>query len=397
MRLVELKLRGFRNLRDAAVSLPAEGVALVGANAQGKTNFLEAVYYLETFRSFRGAADRELVRFGEDFFRVEGGVEVDEGERRFPGERARRTVAAAWQRDGTRKKVTLDGVEPERLGDGIGQVGVVLFSPADLALVDGGPAERRRFLDIVLSLNDPAYLPALQRYRKVLSQRNAALKEERSGQAAAAWNDLLVREGARVTNLRLAWLRESAPDFARLVEEISDGEIATFHPEPGIPGLLSSPDGGRSGTPTEADVRDRFGAALLESRERERRRATTVVGPHRDEVRIRLGARGAASRELRSYGSGGQRRSVALSLRLLEADTIRRKRGREPILLLDDVFAELDEDRSARLLDLLDRTAVGQVLLTSPGAEGIPFRSEGLARWSIHEGEIKRSGHRGVR
>jgi DNA replication and repair protein RecF len=139
--LSELQLRHFRNLAEQQLDLPAEGVAIVGENAQGKTNLLEAIYYLETFRSFRGTRDDRLVAFGMDVFRVVGALEGDEGAESVK-------VTAAFQLQGKRKKVTVDGLEPERLGDGLGRLAAVVFSPADVGLVSDGPGTRRRFLDI---------------------------------------------------------------------------------------------------------------------------------------------------------------------------------------------------------------------------------------------------------
>jgi DNA replication and repair protein RecF len=379
--LRRLKLRSFRNLKDALLELPPEGVAVVAPNAQGKSNLLEAIYYPEILRSFRGARDAQLVRFGAEHFRIEGVVETGEGDRPLEGGRTERTVAAAWQRQGALKKVTVDGVEPERLSDAIGHLGVVLFSPADLALVNEGPHERRRFLDIALSLTEAAYLPALQRFRQVLHQRNAALREG-GGAAAAAWDALLVREGSIVVRLRGEWLRRGAEPFMRAHREISGGEEAELAYQPGIPGLGGEPAG-------EGEIASAFRDALEAATERERRQAVTVVGPHRDEVRILLRTEsGDRPRDLRVYGSGGQRRSAALALRLLEAHSVRERKGREPILLMDDVFAELDEDRSARLLEHLERTAVGQVVLTAPKEGDVRFRKENLVRWGIRDGEV---------
>lgn len=384
MHLLRLRLSSFRNLRDARLELPPEGLALVGDNAQGKTNLLEAIYYLEILRSFRGARDGQLVRFGDDVFRIEGTVRTGAGDRPFDGGLDERSVAAAWQREGRRKKVTLDGVEPPRLSDAVGHLGVVLFSPSDLALVNEGPDARRRFLDIVLSLGEPEYLAALQRFRQVLTQRNAALREGGGPEAAEAWNDLLVRDGSTLIRRRSAWLEAGADPFSHVHREISGGADATLAYEPAVPGLGSGPweEAGEGEAVEEA-----YRTALAEARERERRQGTTVVGPHRDEVRIRL-QEPAGEREVRTYGSGGQRRSVALALRLLEAHSIRERKGREPLLLMDDVFAELDRERSERLMALLDRTATGQVILTAPKESDVRFRREHLPRWGIRDGEI---------
>lgn len=382
MRLARLELRGFRNLVDDTLEFPPEGVAVVGPNAQGKSNLLEAIHYLELLRSFRGVSDRDLVRFGEDVFRLEGRVVAEEVDAPFEGGLRDRSVAAAWQRTGSRKKVTLDGVEVDRLGDGVGHVGAVLFTPADLALVDDGPHVRRRYLDIVLSLSEPGYLASLQRYRQVLSQRNAALKAGGHPSQAGAWDGLLVDAGSRVTLLRSRWVQAMSGVLSLIHQEISGGTGARMTLESGIAGV-------EGGELDEEGVREVFRTALAGSQEREARLGTTTVGPHRDELLLLLEP-GEGARDVRRFGSGGQRRSVALSLRLLEAETIRRRKGREPLLLMDDVFAELDEARSIRLLELLDRTAVGQVILTAPRKAEIRFRDEGIERWGIREGKLLR-------
>jgi len=382
LRLAQLELRGFRNLVDDTLEFPPEGVAVVGPNAQGKSNLLEAIHYLELLRSFRGVSDRDLVRFGEDVFRLEGLVEAQEADAPFEGQRRDRKVAAAWQRTGARKKVTLDGVEVERLADGVGHVGAVLFTPADLALVDDGPHIRRRYLDIVLSLSEPGYLATLQRYRQVLSQRNAALKSGGHASQARAWDGLLMAAGSRVTVFRSRWVRSMSGALSQIHQEISGGTGARMSLESGISGV-------GNGELEEDGVEEAFRVALATSQEREARLGTTTVGPHRDELLLVLEP-GEGARDVRRFGSGGQRRSVALALRLLEAETIRRRKGREPLLLMDDVFAELDEARSARLLDLLDRTAVGQVILTAPRKAEIRFRDGGMARWGIREGRLLR-------
>lgn len=372
MRLSELSLRHFRNLGVQELSIPDQGVALVGENAHGKSNLLEAIYYLETLRSFRGARDDQLVAFGEDVFRVVGTMEDARGTS------TTFQVAAAFQRKGRKKKVTLSGDEPPRLGDALGHLGAVIFSPSDVAVVNDGPGERRRFLDIVLSLNAGGYLEALQKYRHVLAQRNAALKEHHGPAMVRVWDEPLVRSGARVVEGRRRWLQERGPLFSRYYAEVSGGQEAAVEYRPAFP-LEEAPDG-------EA-VEKAFRDALLGSAEREQRTGSTVVGPHRDEVRFYL--EGERELDVREFGSGGQRRTVALALRLAEAATIREVRGREPVILMDDVFAELDQGRSERILDLMEREETGQVILTAPKESDVRFRSDALPRWTIRCGRIQ--------
>lgn len=373
MYLRSLTLTGFRNLVDTALEVPREGVAIVGRNAQGKTNLLEAIQYLETFRSFRGARDEQLVRFGGNVFRIVADL-ASTGE----GPRAP-TITAAYEAATRGKKVTADGEEVARLGDAIGRVGAVLFTPEDVRLISDGPQERRRFLDQMLSLNASDYLASLQRFRHVLSQRNAALRDRAPSEVVGAWDNPLVQSGAEVSWERLTWIRELGGTFAERYREISDGVPAHIVYESSIPDVAEKQ--------SVDEVAQEYRAALLRSREQEASRRTTVVGPHRDELRFFQDGDGDAL-DLRDFGSGGQRRTAALTLRLLEVETVRRRRGREPILLLDDVFAELDEGRSARVLDLLDRVVRGQVLLTAPKESDVRFRGDTLARWTIEQGRV---------
>ncbi len=367
-----LQMAGYRNLGDAVLELPPEGVALVGENAQGKTNLLEAVYYLETLRSFRGSRDAQLVRFEGDVFRLAGTLERPEG--------GAHTISAAYQKGTKLKRVKVDGVEVERLTDGIGEVAAVLFTPDDVRMVSDGPPERRRFLDIVLSLNRPGYVDALQRFRQVLLQRNRALREQASAATVEAWNPLLVRWATPILRERAAWVEGGAERFRTLYTAIAGGGEARLSYLPGVAEMSA----GLSDTEIGDGIREALGRAA----EGERKRGTTLVGPHRDEFRIEVESPGGA-KDVRDFGSGGQRRSAALALRLLEAETVREARGREPILLMDDVFAELDEGRSERVLALLDRTAVGQVLLTAPKESDLRFRKGALPRWRIRGGVVE--------
>ncbi|MGD2120847.1 MAG: DNA replication and repair protein RecF [Gemmatimonadota bacterium] len=372
MHLSGLQIRNFRNLVDQQLDLPADGVAIVGENAQGKTNLLEAIYYLETFRSFRGSRDDRLVAFGEDFFRVAGSLEGSAPEDRVE-------VAAAFQAKGKRKKVTVNGDEPERLGDGLGRLAAVVFSPADVTLVSDGPGARRRYLDIVLSLNVPGYLTTLQRFRQILGQRNAALKDGRGPATVEIWDDGLTETGARVMHERLKWVtkwREGFSSYYRHVSGVLEGDVLY---QPGVK---------LEGAEEMDELRGAYRSALRDARDRELRLGNTVVGPQRDDLLLTV-AEGGTDRDLREFGSGGQRRTAALALRLVEAATIREARGQEPIILMDDVFAELDPGRSERILSLMEEEETGQVILTVPKESDIRLRRDSLSRWRISEGALE--------
>ncbi len=372
MRLTHLSIRRFRNLGVQELEIPPEGLALVGENAQGKSNFLESIYYLETFRSFRGARDEQLVGFDHDVFRVAGRLTP-------PDDIAHAVeVTAAFQKRGKKKKVTVDGQEPDRLSDGLGRLAAVIFSPADVAIVNEGPSERRRFLDIVLSLNAPGYLRSLQQFRQVLQQRNAALKDGQPVALVRVWDESLVRSGGSVMAERARWVQEISGVFEGYYSEVSGGQSARVAYRPNV---------SVGGAPPIEEWVEAYRVALGEAGERERRMGTTVVGPHRDDVVLSL--EGERPLEVRDFGSGGQRRTAALALRLVEAATIRTARGQEPIVLMDDVFAELDAGRSERILDLIEREETGQVILTAPKDSDVKVRRGALPRWGIRAGVIE--------
>ncbi|HET6762839.1 MAG TPA: DNA replication/repair protein RecF [Longimicrobiaceae bacterium] len=373
MYLSRLHLRSYRNFAEQSVELPPQGVAIIGDNGQGKTNLLESIYYLEIFRSFRGAPDEQLVRFGEEVFRVEGTLRDGDGRER--------TIAAAYERKRRKKKVTVNGAEPERLADALGGVGAVIFSPSDVEIVAGGPGERRRFLDIVLSLAVPGYVAALQRYRQALLQRNSLLRGLSAPALVAAWNEPLIAAGSRVVAARARWVAERRESFAAHYQRVAGGQ----------PGMLSFDAcfGTWESAHTRPDeVAEEFRATLERSADREARRGITLVGPHRDDLRFETRAADGAALDLRTYGSGGQQRTAAIAARMVEAETIRETRGRESVILLDDVFAELDPGRSERIIEWIDTSEGGQVILTSPKPSDVQVHGHSLPRWRMVAGEL---------
>lgn len=372
MFLSRLHLRNYRNFGEQVLELPPQGAAIVGDNGQGKTNLLEAVYYLEIFRSFRGAPDEQLVRFGEDVFRVEARLVADSGNER--------TVAAAFDRRARKKKVAVNGAEPERLGDALGQVGAVIFSPSDVEIVSGGPGGRRRFLDIVLSLAEPGYLVALQRYRQALFQRNTLLRKGSARALVEAWDDGLIAAGTRVAALRARWVTERSESFTDHYARVAGGHPGRMAYSPSAPELAESV--------SESELSSTFRHLLSRSADREQRRGMTLVGPHRDDLRFTIPGSEGNALELRTYGSGGQQRTAAIALRMVEAETIHATRGHQPIILLDDVFAELDPGRSQRIVDWIEAEGTAQVILTSPKPTDFHVRGDTLPRWGIRDGVV---------
>jgi DNA replication and repair protein RecF len=369
----EIRLRQFRNFAELELRFPSAGAAIIGDNGSGKTNLLEALHYLEIFRSFRGAPDEQLVRFGAEAFHVRG---------RFEDTATGRVVeiTAAYEPRTKRKRVTVDGVEATRLGDAIGRIGSVIFSPSDVLIVEGSPGERRRFLDIALSLNVPGYLESLQRYRHVLRQRNALLRDGRGSDALEAWDTALVAAGAGIIGARQVWIGSHAARFAELYRAIAGAGDAGMDYDGDVP------------VPTEAGpdaIAGAFAERLQRVAQRERDRGISLAGPHRDDIALVMQTADGAV-DLRQYGSGGQMRTAAIALRMVEAETVREARGFQPLLLLDDVFAELDPGRSRRILELLSGSRHGQVLLTAPKQTDVlldDLVADGvvapLARWKI--------------
>lgn len=354
MRLAQLTVRQFRNLASLDLEIPEPGVVIIGENGQGKTNLLEAIYYLVLFRSLRGARDRELVRFGEAGFFVAGQTV------------GRLTVG--YEAATRRKKVALDGLEISRLSEAVGTILAVTFSPADVGVVAGGPSGRRRYLDVVLSVSEPAYLSRLTELKLALRQRNAALRRGRADEARA-FDGPFAQAAEPVTIARRAWAERWHQRFGTLCREL--GEKSTVEM-----GYRHSDQADR------ADNADWWCRRLAETLERDLRHGATTVGPHRDDLRLSL-----AGRELRTYGSAGQQRTAAIALRVLEAETLAAG-GRAPIALYDDVFAELDEGRQARLLELIRTALPGQAIVAAPRDAEVPAALFDRPRWQMQEGRV---------
>ena len=352
MRLRSLVARGYRNLADLEREAPPRGVTLLGANAQGKTNLLEAIYYPVLFRSFRGAPDQQVAA-GTPGFHVEVGLD---------GAGAH-TVATTYA--ARKKRITVDGGDIERLTDAVGTWLSVAFLPSDLGLASGPAAGRRQYLDRLLSLASRKYLRALTRYRGALAQRNSALRQGRPD-LAQAFDAPLVGSGAELVRTRLQWVNGAAEQFAAELEWLGERGHARLQYLGG----------------TELAEDAAWGPALAQALPEDRARGTTTIGPHRDDLLLAIG-----NRRLRDYGSTGQQRSAAVAFKLIEISALSATRGTEPALLLDDVFAELDRTRQTRLALRLLGPEHRQVFVSSPRMDELPPKLD-LPVWVVEGGRI---------
>lgn len=328
MRIKGIELRNYRNYGALSLAPDAGLNVFEGRNAAGKTNILEAVFLCALGRSHRTPRDAELLKEHEPFGSVRLFLETRGGTRSIRIELC----------EGDRKRVFLDETATARTGELMGCLNVVMFSPEDLQLVKDGPAERRRFLDMELSQLKPAYYYDLQQYNSALKNRNLLLKETPIRyDMIELWDEQLSKLGARIMTERarfLASLSETAQTLHARMSGERERLVVSY--EPSVP--FRNPD----------RLPETLQEQLTERLERDIFRGFTSVGPHRDDLGLDLNGR-----DVRVYGSQGQQRTTALSLKLSEIELIRANRGESPVLLLDDVFSELDGDRQARLLEVV--------------------------------------------
>ena len=361
--LRRLEIQDFRNLERVNLDLPREGIAVVGDNGHGKTNLLEAITYLQTLRSVRGARDADLTRLGASGFHLFADALTPSSHE----------IELGFELATKKKKLLHDGVAPKRLSDGLGALPSVIFSPRDVELVGGGAGERRRFLDLILALSSRRYLHALQRYRAALAQRNSALRSVARNRAAeetvSVWEPALAENGAIVIEQRARWVESSRAEFSLLCRRIGErGEATMCH---------------QTAFDISPSLADDIAGELSAKRANDVRRGVTSVGPHRDDLVLTLD-----HQPLRVFGSAGQHRTAAIALRILEGATLKRAAGAEPILLFDDPFAELDAGRAERILDLIQESGRGQTILVVPRATDIPSELTKLPRFRIRNGLI---------
>jgi DNA replication and repair protein RecF len=382
--VAHLTLHDFRSYATADVELDPGVTAFVGRNGQGKTNLVEAIDYLSRLSSHRVATDAPLVRAGCEQAVVRAAVVKD----------GRTAVLEVEINPGKANRARVNKSVLPRTRDLVGLVRTVVFSPEDLALVKGDPSERRRFLDDLLVLRTPRLAGLRADYARVLKQRNSLLKsmlaarrgrrdDEFAASTLVVWDEQLAQHGAELLAARVGLVDDLRPYVGKAYEAVARG--------------ASREDAEldyRATVPLEADLAGSFLAALADRRKDELDRGLSLVGPHRDDLLLTLapaGSAGAAVGEklpVKGYASHGESWSFALALRLAAYDLLRAD-GDDPILVLDDVFAELDSERRAQLADLV--AGAEQVLVTAAVPADIPEALAGV-RFVVADGEVTRDG-----
>ncbi len=359
MIITRAQLKSFRSYEACEIA-PCEGVnVLLGDNGQGKTNVLEALYLCCTGRSHRTRQDRDLIRWGEDIAHVKV-----EALRRDGSHQVEIALPALG-----RRKIKVAGQEIARSGELMGHVTGVLFSPEDLRTVKDGPAERRRFVDMALSQIKPAYYYALQRYNRALKQRGEVLKAASSAPSLLAtldsWDEQLAVAGAELMQHRRRYIERLSVAAGENHRDIADGrERLEIRYLPSV---------------TLGDEPQHIRDALFAARESDLRRLITSAGPHRDDVQILV-----EGRDVRAFGSQGQQRTAALSMRLSELEVMREQLDEWPMLMLDDVMSELDPGRRRQLVSRLNGI---QTFITCTDIDDLAGAAPGMA-WRVADGAL---------
>ena len=397
MHLRHLSLTNFRSLTRLDVELPRRAVVLVGQNAQGKTSALEAIYFLAAFTSFQTHADRQIVNFHEAknplaVTRLVADYQRGKSKHRLEARLILEPTGANGQR--LRKEILLDGVK-RHVNDVIGHFNAVIFVPQMSQIIEGGPDERRRYLNLALAQAVPAYARALSEYSQALTQRNALLKALNenggSGSQLEVWDEALVRFGSQIILWRIQAIQEIERLASRVHHELTRGsEILRLAYEPAYD-PLPKPDGqlglkidtaiDRSSLELK-EIQGGFLARLKQIRGEEIARGVTTIGPHRDDLRFVIN-----KADVGNYGSRGQMRTTLLALKLAEVEWMRERTGEYPVILLDEVMAELDASRRADLLKYVSQDQ--QVLFTTTDLN--PFTTEFTENaeiWDVKNGVV---------
>lgn len=350
MHISELNLVGYRNYEKLQLQFDDKVNVIIGENAQGKTNLMEAIYVLAFTKSHRTPRDKELILWEQEYAKIKGSVH--KRNRQFPLEIIISTKG---------KKAKLNHLEQKRLSDYIGAMNVVMFAPEDLNLVKGSPQERRRFIDMEIGQIQPAYIYHLGQYQKILKQRNALLKDyQRKPQMDRTMleviTDQLIEHAATIIerrykflNLLRKWAKPIHEGISRQLEDLEIDYVATVDVSEDL---------------DLAKIVSVYQEFFSKSLTKEIERGTTLVGPHRDDLVFYVNGK-----DVQTYGSQGQQRTTALSLKLAEIELIYSEVGEYPILLLDDVLSELDDFRQSHLLDTIQGKV--QTFVSTTNVNGI--------------------------
>lgn len=311
MIIKNIYLENFRNYNSQKIELDENKNVFYGLNGQGKTNIIEAIYYFCTCKSFRSSNDKDVIKFGEDFSHIRIDFES----------KGRNNTADIYITD--KKSVKVNGINLEKLSELIGITNMVIFTPEHLNLIKEGPGIRRNFIDVFISQIKPSYFSYLIGYYKVLKQRNNIIKNRKMLSTIDVWNDKLAEYGVKICRYRAEALKEIDKYISCLN---SNEEKISIVYNPCIKDDFLS--------------KENFLKKLEQSLERDLEKGITMTGPHRDDFDVLLNGR-----SLRKYGSQGQTRTAVLKIKLSECEIIKEKTGEEPVLLLDDVLSELDENR----------------------------------------------------
>ena len=403
MYLKQLSLTNFRNFSRLDVDIPREIFLLVGDNAQGKTTLLEAMYFLSTFTSFHASSDRQLISFTAPMdtlavCRIVGVFQRGSSEHRIEVRLIREPITVNGN-GRFRKEILLDGVK-RKMGEAIGAFNAVIFLPQMARIIEDGPAERRRYLDLMISQVSPHYVGHQSDYAQTLTQRNALLKQlaERGGDPnqLAVWDGMLARHGAHIMYERIQAIREVEAEAKRVHYDLTHGkEVLRLDYQPAYDPLPVPTGQMTLGVSTVADrsgisrdeIEDGLLAALKQRQREEIARGVTTIGPHRDELRFL-----ANQVDLGDYGSRGQGRTALLALKIAEVTWLHQRTGEWPVLLLDETMSELDTQRREDLLAALSEC--DQAILTSTDLAMFDADFvESHPVWRVDEGTVRPETH----
>lgn len=374
MKVQNVELKHFRNHSETSFQCAGGINVFLGENGEGKTNILEGLSYLCLTKSFFGSGDSVVLQIGQSLFEVYGNLQSEAG--------ISYHVRASYALEEGKKSFSINTSPVERFSTVIGQFPVVILSPEGNAITFGMPADRRKFIDFVISQSSKVYLEDLLEYRRILKQRNKILLDAKITRTDASdllepWNAELVDRGTRIIQKRRAFVQEFIP-FIVEAHHLIAGNVET-------PSLEYIPSVRIDQTANEEETRSAFREQLRAKEGEERKIASSLLGPHRDELDFKIN--GMA---LRKYASQGQHKTFLIALKVAEFHFLRARCNETPILLLDDIFSELDAHRSERMLDLM--SSLGQTFITTTNDGMFPkdFDWSGTnKRFQVHQGSLR--------